>query len=106
AIGTADGEKLAQLLAVVVGLDQLRTGEIGAARAAAGGRSVTEPALRCQQLLSAFDGRWVELRFGGLLRTQHDGTDQHKGREGHKGYKGHKGKCPDGFHDQFRSWGA
>src|SRR5439155_25091188 len=96
AIGPADREKRAKLLPVVVVLYQLRPCEIRSARCATTGRSVTEAALRCQQLLAALDRGRIELRLRwlGLLGLNRN--------EGHKRYKGHNGKCPEVFHVQVR----
>src|SRR5206468_7611322 len=97
AIGPADREKRAKLLPVVVVLYQLRPCEIRPARCATTRRSMTEAALRCQQLLAALDRGRIELRLRWLGLLGVNG-----GKEGHKGYKGHQGKCPEVHHIQTR----
>ena len=79
-VGPARGQELAELAAVLVGLHERRSGEIGTARTAPRIRAVAEAALIDQELLPAIDGGGVgHRRQGLLLRTaDHDSHDNQR----------------------------
>jgi hypothetical protein len=80
AIGPADAQKLAELFAVLVALDQLRPRQVGTARSASRVRAMTEPALLGHQLLTAFDRSGVE-QWRLRLRVNHRGQETERRRD-------------------------
>src|SRR5262245_39990177 len=87
ALGAADAEKRAELLAVLVVLHQFGACEIGTARATPRVGAVTEAALRREQGAASLYRRRVGLRAERLLLLQGSGgrrpTRQRCGSHGH-----------------------
>ena len=90
-IGTADSQELAELLAVLVGLDERRPREIRSTRPAARVGAVAEAALIDQQFLSALDRRRIGLGRERLLLRAHMSRSQHHEKE-RKGRKARKAR--------------